>query len=253
MPARTTDKNLRLLTRGGRLLGLFLFAMLALSCRTGDALLVCADTYFDSAFLTDDARSQLAKAMTGLGVRFDLRSLDPNTDAQSFLEVLGKRNSEFVVLTPFLADLAAAAAPVYRDRRFIVLYGDQISPQENIQRIVTDRSSAFFDAGRFAARLARYVGETAPHGGRVIVVAYDGDDRRKRELTTFLDGFEQGAGGAALGGLGEPEVRRFSSLQDGRAAARLVRDSSEEFDVMAVFLSSMNAEALQAVAGTEGA
>jgi len=241
--------------------------VLVSSCSPGETLLLASDTYFASAFLDTTRRERLEDVADELRVRYSLRILPPDTPADQLIEMLNASDAAFVITTPFFAGLAAAAAPVFRDRRFIVLYGGALAAQENIQRIATDRSSAYADAGAFVARLSRYLAVTSGEPARVFVVAYTGDERRVRELETFLAGYggQRSAGVEGLeesGGISDearaiplldPSVKRFGSLAEGRVVAREMTDALDEYDIFVVSTGSMNAEALSVVDGAETA
>ncbi len=231
-----------------RTVGVAWTALIVVSCSTGDSLLFLTDTLFESAFLDEGANGQLVSTTTSLGIELDRLTVDRNVSSETFIDTLAETKAKFVVVTPFLADLAASAAPVYRDRRFIVLYGAELSPQENIQRLAPDRSTAFHAAGAFSARLLRYFSEQGVDPVRILVLAYVADPRRARELDTFLAGYEK----TADLGLSTPEVRRFSTLQEGRSVARTMASSWSDYELVLVALSTMNADVLSSLSKSDG-
>ena len=157
------------------------------SCTSDETHLFFTDVYFESA--EGELKKKIADAFTGSGIRVVYSIVPSGTLADSFIETISESEARFVSATPLLANLVAAAAPVFRDRRFVVLYSERLVAQENIQRLASDRTNAYFRAGQLAVRLIEET-KTSDELGRALVLAFVGNEARQRELETFVEGFK---------------------------------------------------------------
>ena len=228
--------------------GLMLASTLLLgSCTESDGVLFIADRYFDAA--ETDLEQSLSRELAGTGLQISYSVVESNLSPDRFIEIIAGSQANFVVAPPFMAHFVASAAPVYRDRRFIVIFGDSIAPQENIQRLASDRTAAYHLAGRLSASLLGG-GALADGEGGVLVLARTGSASRKRELETLLDGFRSRRGDLGVV-IPDPDVREFSDTNDARGAVRAASSSAGRYSLLIVSLGSMNADVLAVVPATE--
>ena len=214
----------------------------SLSCTTEENLLFFADVYFDT--VETELDQALSDSLDDIGIRVIYRTITPGTSADSFIEMISQSDARFISASPLLANLVAAAAPVFRDRRFVVPYSDGLVAQDNIQRLASDRTNAFFRAGQLAVNI---LDESTDELRRLLVLAFVGDETRRRELETFIEGFESVRD--EVGQLPNPDIREYGSTDDARGAAR-VAGETENYSLVIVSLASMNTDVISAIVST---
>ena len=214
----------------------------SISCTSEEELLFFTDVYFDAA--DAELKNTIIETLTGSGVRAVYSVVPSGTSAETFIEIISRSEARFVSATPLLANLVASAAPVFRDRRFVVLYSEGLVAQENIQRLASDRTNAYFRAGQLAVRLIVET-KTSVELGRALVLAFVGNEARRRELETFVEGFNSLRDELGVV-LPNPEIREFGSTNDARGAARIVPET-KNYSLVFISLSSMNSDVITAI------
>jgi hypothetical protein len=221
------------------------------SCTSGEEFLFLSTPYFEAAF--PDSRATASSRLSDIGLDFQAEIVEPELSSDSFMTFLNRTTAEFIFATPFLADKIASAAPVFRDRRFLVLYADQLTSQENIQRLATDRSASYHAAGRLAAAFLAdaYEREGSDDGVKMLILVLTDSDRRQREFDTFIEGYSaeiEGFDGDA--DIEEPVIELYTDRREGRNASRLVNNSADEYRLVFASLGAMNVEVMNAAGET---
>lgn len=199
-------------------------------------MLFCVDEYWRAAYLTEKVKDRLEATIVENGMSLKIVEVTAEEPIDNFIDRIESSSAEFIVGTPFLANLVTAAAPVFTERRFIVLYGGSITPQPNIQRLAVDRTSAFHRAGSFLTAHTDWFEDQTGEKPRIMVISKSGNERRKREFMSFLDGYAR---------RGDVTIHELAEADDSRHVIRLISEAAESLDVIVLFLSSMNTDVMR--------
>ena len=161
-------------------------------------------------------------------------------EGKQYSTIVSESTASFIGVTPLLAQEVVASARAFDSRRFIVLFSQNLSAQQNIQRLVSDRSEAFRRAGRLVGEIVSgSEGETAR-----AVALFNTDSRDgARNLEAFRRGFNEQFGADT----GDRLVVHRISAEEGTAEIRriLARERNQEPEVLILAAGSGNGAALE--------
>ncbi len=217
-----------------------IIAVLQTGCVRGDKLLFISDSYWWKAYMNDDVIERFKHAGSDHGIDVELRLIGGREEGKEYSTIVSESTASFIGVTPLLAQEVVASARAFDSRRFIVLFSDNLSAQQNIQRLVSDRSEAFRRAGKLVGAIVM-----GSEGDTSRAVAIFGTDSRDgvRNLESFRRGFDE----QLVTDTGERLVVHRISAEEGTAEIRriLARERNQEPEVLVLAAGSGNSAALE--------
>ncbi len=210
-------------------------------CLQGDRLLFVTDTFWKKAYAGTAEIKRFEQAASKRGMSLEVETAGVSRTADDFIGIIEGSEASFIAVTPLLAQEAASVARAFDSRRFIVLFSEGMSPQRNVQRLVSDRSGPFREAGLLAGSI---VGSGDYESARVVALFDTGNRDGVKMLETFRRGFEEGRGD---GGAGNLSVHRIAE-DEGTAEIRriLVREQEEGAEILVFAAGAGNSAAFEA-------
>jgi hypothetical protein len=164
-----------------------------------EATTLIADPYWWTIQTVErDLRNELARAARDMGYRLKVVVLEPDAEGRvSMGQIPLDAAARVLILSPLLGVSQTSLVAEHPDRRFILLDASEDEYPANAVPVTYDRSEAYREAGREAARLAQEARKT---GIRVpaTAVAYVGSVERQNELEDFMNAFSDQASAGLL-------------------------------------------------------